>query len=181
MVSTNGSKRGFTLIELLIVIAIIGILAAIVLVAVDPAKRLGQSRDARRQSEVNAILNAVLNYTVDNGGIMPTALNSAASNTTYMLGSAATGCNELFCGVYQPGCLDLGAGTTNLVDKYIASMPIDPRGANANDNVSSNFAYDGTKTGYYISKSSNGRITVGSCNAEQTASGSATASIFVKR
>src|SRR5512142_2321274 len=57
--------KGFTLIELLIVIGIIGFLAAAVLVAVDPVKRIQDSRDARRYSEVNAILNAILTKQVD--------------------------------------------------------------------------------------------------------------------
>ena len=43
-------KEGFTLIELLIVIGIIAVLAAIVLVATDPAKRFAESRDSRRSS-----------------------------------------------------------------------------------------------------------------------------------
>src|SRR5688572_17838306 len=58
-------EKGFTLIELLIVIGIIGFLAAAVLVAVDPVKRIQDSRDAKRYSEANAILNAVLTKQVD--------------------------------------------------------------------------------------------------------------------
>jgi prepilin-type N-terminal cleavage/methylation domain-containing protein len=58
-------KQGFTLIELLIVIAIIGFLAAAVLVAVDPVKRIQDARDSRRFSEANAILNAILTKQVD--------------------------------------------------------------------------------------------------------------------
>jgi len=62
-------NKGFTLIELLIVIGIIGFLAAAVLVAVDPVKRIQDSRDARRSSEVNAILNAVLTKQVDDRAV----------------------------------------------------------------------------------------------------------------
>jgi prepilin-type N-terminal cleavage/methylation domain-containing protein len=58
-------QKGFTLIELLIVIGIIGFLAAAVLVAVDPVKRIQDARDSRRFSEANAVLNALLNKQVD--------------------------------------------------------------------------------------------------------------------
>ena len=165
---TLGSKKGFTLIELLIVIGILGILAAIILVAVDPAKRLKQARDARRYAEVNGLLNAVLNYTVDNTGTLPANLSTAASTSTsaFMLGTCASGVggpSVCTAGWLSAPCIDL---TTDLVDKYIASMPIDPKGSSATSSVT----YDATKTGYYISKSSNGRVTIGSCNPEDTAS-----------
>ncbi|TSC72658.1 MAG: Uncharacterized protein G01um101438_375 [Parcubacteria group bacterium Gr01-1014_38] len=62
---------GFTLIELLIVIAIIGILAAVVIIAVNPGRQLAQANDARRSSEVNALLNAIGQYGADNTGQIP--------------------------------------------------------------------------------------------------------------
>ena len=51
---TNYLKRksGFTLIELLVVIAIIGILVTIVVVAIDPVKLIGESRDAKKREEL---------------------------------------------------------------------------------------------------------------------------------
>src|SRR3990167_5876395 len=54
--------RGFTLIELLIVIAILGILAAAVLVAVNPAKRQNQAKDANIKADIGSIATALQAY-----------------------------------------------------------------------------------------------------------------------
>lgn len=48
-------SKGFTLIELLIVIAVLGILAAVVLVAIDPVQQLARGRDAGRKSSIGQL------------------------------------------------------------------------------------------------------------------------------
>jgi len=66
---------GFTLIELLIVIAILGILAAAVLVAINPAKRTKQAQDAKRKNDIGALATEVQGYyTTPGSGIYPTSL-----------------------------------------------------------------------------------------------------------
>lgn len=161
----KGRRKGFTLIELLIVIAIIGILAAIILVAVDPAKRLRQSRDARRSAEVNALLNAVLNYTVDNKGHLPSQIASATAGDAYIIGTATTttptvtACPSSAAGTGTGGIRDL---TTDLVDNYIAEIPVDPEGANGSGD-----SYSASQSGYYVIRTTNGRVEVGSCNPEE--------------
>lgn len=59
--------KGFTLIELLIVVAVLGILAAAVLVAINPGKRTAQARDAQRRQDIGAIANALTSYFVLTG------------------------------------------------------------------------------------------------------------------
>ncbi len=161
------ASKGFTLIELLIVIGIIGILAAIVLVAVDPAKRLKQSRNARRFAETNAILNAILNYTVDYKGTLPSALTSATgAGVPFVIGSGGaaslTACPSSLTGLTQnvTSTVDLAADTA-LVSNYIAEIPVDPRGVNDAGDV-----YNSEVTGYYVLRSANGRLEIGSCNPE---------------
>ena len=48
----DDSRRGFTLIELLIVMAILGVLAVVVLVAINPIQQLARTRDTGRKSGV---------------------------------------------------------------------------------------------------------------------------------
>lgn len=146
------NQSGFTLIELLLVIAIIGILAAIIFVAVDPGKRIKQARNAERWAEVNAILNAILNYAADNKGNLPTGIDSIAGSYQ-ILGTGGLGGCTTACGSYTDvdDCLDL-SGT--LVDQYIVSIPQDSGTGNAGD------------TRYAVNKSANNRVTVVSCDAE---------------
>lgn len=63
------SKRGFTLIELLIVIAIIGFLSSVVLIALESARI--KARDARRISDIKQVQNALELYATNNNNTYP--------------------------------------------------------------------------------------------------------------
>src|SRR3990172_4682407 len=65
-------KRGFTLIELLIVMAILGVLAVVVLVAINPAEQMRRARDTGRISGVQQIGRAMAAYYTANG-VLPAA------------------------------------------------------------------------------------------------------------
>jgi len=65
------SSKGFTLIELLIVIAILGVLAAGVLVAIDPVEQLNRARDASRKSSVSQLGRALQAYYTANSAYPP--------------------------------------------------------------------------------------------------------------
>jgi prepilin-type N-terminal cleavage/methylation domain-containing protein len=144
------NRQGFTLIELLIVIAIIGILAAAVLVAVDPVARIQDARNARRWSESNAILNAILNKQVDDralyAGSSSAPVITQGSTNVQVIVTNDTGIN---CGTtvpVRPGCnrpMDIATAgvnkncvvnlaepptATSLKPNYIADIPVDPRG-----------------------------------------------------
>lgn len=53
--SSDSSSSGFTLIELLIVIAVIGILAAALLIAIDPIDKVKQGNDTKVINDVRSI------------------------------------------------------------------------------------------------------------------------------
>ncbi len=75
------SQRGFTLIELLIVIAILGVLAAVVLVAINPIEQLKRGRDASRISGVSQLGDAMIHWaTAQNTAIYPVAASGWQTN-----------------------------------------------------------------------------------------------------
>lgn len=137
-------RQGFTLVELLIVIAVIAILASVAFVAIDPATRINEAQNSERWSAVNAIMDAFLEYTVDNDGSYVTGV--AADGTVHMVASAPAVCGT--CSVDQ--CTDFDELATG---GYIASLPTDPDGW-------------AEGTGYSLSVAANGIVTVTSCGAE---------------
>lgn len=68
------SSKGFTLIELLIVIAILGVLAAGVLVAIDPVDKIAQANDAKVQNDISAIGRASEAYATTHAGVYPATI-----------------------------------------------------------------------------------------------------------
>lgn len=134
------NKKGFTLLEILLVVAAIAILAGIVIVAINPGKQLGDTRNSQRSVDVNTILNATYQYYIDNGSL-PAGINATA---TEICATDATSCTDL---------IDLSVLTDN--ETYITSIPIDPNGD-----------CDANGVCYEILRNSNNRITVSAPDAE---------------
>jgi prepilin-type N-terminal cleavage/methylation domain-containing protein len=149
------NEQGFTLLEILLVVAAIAILAGIVIIAINPGKQLADTRNAQRRVDVNTILNAVYQYSIDNSGTLPNNIAATTCN--------ATATNEI-CATGAASCASLtDLSSTTVNQKYIVSVPMDPSGATTTNG-----------TGYRIAKSGNGRVTVCAVAAEQGATISVT-------
>jgi len=156
----SSHERGFTLIELLVVVTIIATLAVAVFVALNPAGRLRDARDARRSSDVASILTAIHQSVVDNGGNYPTNLAAVPAGTETQLGTAIGGCaiSTGGCAVTTAACTNLMADIvlpgTDLIP-YLKSMPIDPT-----------TTFTAANTGYSVVRDVNGIITVRACGTQ---------------
>lgn len=153
--STKGFTRhnaGFTLIEILVVIGIIAVLAAIVIVAINPARQFAQARNSQRTSNVNAILNAIGQNIADNKGLFN------CSGVTFQ--TATTSANAVIG----------GTGTLThirpcIVPTYMPELPVDPIGG-INSCDASNAACTTYDTKYVVAQDSTSkRITVCAPNA----------------
>lgn len=143
----------FSLIEILLVVAIITTLAVTVFVALDPTKRLKDTRDARRDEDVQNILIAIHKSIIESKGSLPSGLNTGMVET--QIGTGVSGCAIATggCNVVATACVDL---TTTMV-KYLKTIPIDP---------SEGTTYTSAKTGYSVQVDSNGIVTIKACGAE---------------
>ena len=87
------SNKGFTLIELLVVIAIIAILSVVVILTLNPAELLRQSRDSNRVSDLSVLKSAISLFQADvatstgalgvYGKLYSSATTGANPTTTY--------------------------------------------------------------------------------------------------
>lgn len=133
-------EKGFTLLEVLLVVALLGILAGIVILAINPSKQIADTNNAQRRVDVNTILNAVYQYAIDNNGTIPSSITSTATDICVTGGDCT-------------GIIDLSVLTTN--SEYLVSIPTDPTGSDANS------------AGYQISTTTGNRIVVSAPDAEE--------------
>ena len=105
--------QGFTLIEILVVIGMIAVLASIVLIAINPLRQFALARNAQRESDVNAILNAMGERLAENKGVFT---------------------DSVICTQLLPSGAPIVIGTSGneldlrkcLVPAYISEIPMDP-------------------------------------------------------
>ncbi len=141
MKNLNKKNKGFTLIEILVVIGIIAILAAIVIIAINPKKAFDDAKTATRKANIGTIQNAIGQYVVAKKGTLPTIPTTAAELTPTL-------CKEL-------------------VPEFTGSLPTDPDSTNWGGNaISTSSECDdlATKPSNYTVGKTGERVTVCATN-----------------
>ncbi len=119
-----GGNRGFTLIEILVVIGLIAVLAAVVIIAINPARQFAQGRNSQRTSNVNSILNGIGQNLADNKGIF------TCSGAAHTIPVAAT--------TISAAAEDL---RPCIVPAYMPELPVDPSNGTPWDGTTYNTQY----------------------------------------
>lgn len=140
----NNIKRhslGFTLIEVLVVIAILVVLMAIVIIAINPTQQILKARNLQRKTNTRELTQAIAQWSLDNNAIIPTSANG----TPYPM---------VFPGYELAKTnIDLCA---QLIPRYLAEMPVDPTfGAQPVKDCTTSY-----RTGYKAYTNSNNAVSV---------------------
>jgi prepilin-type N-terminal cleavage/methylation domain-containing protein len=113
------NNKGFTLLEILLVVGIVGILAAIVIIAINPVRSLAKSRDLQRKVGITEINKGLNQYYIDNGSYPSTITPELKSICVTGASATSTGFN----------CDDLDqVDLSVLVPTYLPAIPVDPTG-----------------------------------------------------
>ena len=132
------NNQGFTLLEILLVVAAIAILAGIIILAINPNKQLGDTRNSQRRLAIDSIINAVYQYSLDHNGALPgaTSPNWAIPIHPIPVGDISSAAE--ICLTYRDeegdksrDCVDQNGGAVWLTDltrnaTYLTSIPADP-------------------------------------------------------
>lgn len=160
MVNKRHKQAGFTIVELLIVIVVIGILAAITIVAYNGTQQ--RARDTTRQSDISNLTKALEVYYSINGQY-PTSSGSTTINSGWSTTADASWQNLI----------------NQLVPAYVSVLPRDPAASTITPAISggsnydyfafSNSAYCGSTAGqgylllYHLENSSQVNRLLGNC------------------
>jgi prepilin-type N-terminal cleavage/methylation domain-containing protein len=137
-------NKGFTLVELLVVIAIVAVLSVVVILTLNPAELLKQSRDSNRISDMATIRSAIALYLADGknfaeGGATTTPALCYMSHT-----ATSTRCGGVFTTTTITGAMGStatyqnGTGWLPINFSYISSgspigsLPLDPANTSTN-------------------------------------------------
>ena len=140
MTKSCARRGGFTLLEILLVVGIIAILAGIVILAINPSKQLGDSRDSQRRSDVLTILNAIYQYSIDNDGDL-TEINDGIE----IIESDADCIDSI--DDTDADAINLDTSLVGASSTYLTDIPSDPTA-------------EAGESRYYVVRRDSGRITV---------------------
>ena len=113
----------FTLIEILLVIGIIGILASVVILAINPTDQLNTAEGVNRNVAVREIKNAAVQYVID---------GNTLSGLPTTIGTAKDICRDSVTGTDCTDAPVSGYDLSALVPSYMTSLPVDPDETDAN-------------------------------------------------
>jgi prepilin-type N-terminal cleavage/methylation domain-containing protein len=151
-------KKGFTLIELLVVIAIIAILSVVVILTLNPAELLRQSRDSNRVSDLSVTKSAVAFYLASvTSNIFigtSTVLNiadisgtsTAAASSTFAT-TAATTTTSTSRQVNGTGWIPINFNAITAGGSPLAQEPVDPLFNPSSGNPNFFYAYIASSSG----------------------------------
>ncbi|HSX40631.1 MAG TPA: prepilin-type N-terminal cleavage/methylation domain-containing protein [Candidatus Saccharimonadales bacterium] len=107
------NQKGFTLIELLVVIVVLGVLATVIIIAINPLEQIARARDGGRKTTLSQLQSAVQAYYTSHSAVYPTAnatwlttlqssgeLKSPPAATTYTIsgtGACTTNAQNGWC------------------------------------------------------------------------------------
>jgi len=155
----SSHERGFTLIELLVVVTIIATLAVAVFVALNPAKRVRDAKDARRTSDVSTILTAIHSCIVDGKGTCAPFTGGALLISEIGTGAGCDGLvpssdypADCTIAIGQAACLNVAFSP---LQAYLKANPADPDSTTG-------------ETLYTVEVSAGGLVTVKACGTERT-------------
>lgn len=129
------------MLEILLVVAALGILMSITILAVNPAKQMAQMRNTQRQAGIGEITKKVLEYNLDHGRF-PEAITETPLEV---------------CRYKAADCTDMADLSVLVTEDYLVDIPVDPSTSSING------------TGYGIFKTPQGRLTVTAPGAERGA------------
>lgn len=140
----NRNLAQLTLLEWVLLTIVVLVSGIAVVFSLDPTRRLNEASNARRFSDVTAILDEITDYRKKTGELMP-AIQTLDAEQAYVLGSCNSGA---VCAAVPvaPACLTL---------ENLKELPLDPEFGTVQ------------QSGYYLVLHENEEVTVGACSPDR--------------